>query len=250
MAELFLVRPVKRVAVFLLAAALAYHLMAESRPTLKISISPSGEITADGKTTTLEALAPRFRDLAAKQGIIWYYSGGSKEAEPHPNALKVLEAILEQKLLVRESSKPDFSDVVLVAGRSDGTMVSSQSVILPAEFGPRLVQSCWGEPAYAADITDYWAPSPEETKQMEQLLPAYLQQTPVRRRFSEYYRQYVGIIASGKRLVFVSALGKEWLDGDWTCKPIIACGGSTDFWRVAFDPQTKQFSHWDVNGPL
>ena len=118
--------------------------MAESRPTLKISISRGGEITADGEATTLEALVPRFRDLAAKQGIIWYYSGASKEAQPHPNALKVLKAILEQKLLVRESSKPDFSDVVLVAGRSDGTIVSPQSVILPAEFGPRLVQSCWG----------------------------------------------------------------------------------------------------------
>jgi hypothetical protein len=241
---------VKRVVVFLLAAVFAYQLMAESRPTLKISISRGGEITADGKATTLEALVPRFRDLAAKQGIIWYYSGASKEAQPPPNALKVLNAILEQKLLVRDSSKPDFSDVVLVAGRSDGTMVSPQSVILPAEFRLRLVQSCWGKPAYAADITDYWMPRPDETKQMEQLLPAHLQQTPVRGPFSEYYRQYVGIIASGKRLVFVSALGEEWLDGDWTCKPIIACGGSTDFWRVAFDPQTKQFSHWDVNGPL
>ena len=108
--------------------------MAESHPTLKISISPSGEITADGKATTLEALVPRFCDLAAKQGIIWYYSGASKGAQPHPNAFKVLNAILEQKLLVRDSSKPDFSDVVLVAGRSDSTMVSPQSVILPAEW--------------------------------------------------------------------------------------------------------------------
>ena len=86
---------------------------------------------------------------------------------------------------------------------------------------------------------------------MEQALPAYLEHSEVHRPLSDYYRQYVGIIASGKRLVFVSSFPKDWAkDNGWIRKAIIVCGGYTDFSRVAFDPQTKQFSHWDVNGPL
>ena len=92
---------------------------------------------------------------------------------------------------------------------------------------------------------------------MEQALPGYLKHNQVHRPFSDYYRQYVGIIAGTKRLVFVSAFNKQlpsgepaWIPADWTHRPVTVCGGSTDAWRVAFDPQTKQFSHWDVNGPL
>jgi hypothetical protein len=142
-----------------------------------------------------------------------------------------------------------------LAAYGANTMVSPQSVILAAEFGPVLVKSCWGESPIAGDITGYWSPTISDAGQMEQALPAYLEHSEVHRPFSDYYRQYVGIIANGKRLVFVSAFAKDhaedWArDQGWLRKPIIVCGGSTDFWRVAFDPETKQFSHWDVNGPL
>ena len=47
--------------------ALTFQLMADSRQILKIAITGSGEITADGRPTTLEALIPIFRELAKKQ---------------------------------------------------------------------------------------------------------------------------------------------------------------------------------------
>jgi hypothetical protein len=137
------------------------------------------------------------------------------------------------------------------------TMVSPQSVILPTEFGPALVKSCWGKSPIAGDISGYWTPTIDDARQMEQALPAYLKHSEVHRPLSDYYRQYVGIIAGGKRLVFVSAFTRQlptgeaaWIPDYWTRRPVIDCGGSTDAWRVAFDRQTKQFSHWDVNGPL
>jgi len=139
-----------------------------------------------------------------------------------------------------------------LAGYAGDTMLSPQSVILPAEFGPALVKkSCWGESPIAGDISGYWSPTVNDARQMEQALPAYLDHSEVHRSFSDYYRQYVGIIASGKRLVFVSAFPKDWANDDgWIREPIIVGCGYTDFWRVAFDPQTKQFSHWDMNDPL
>jgi hypothetical protein len=144
-----------------------------------------------------------------------------------------------------------------IAAYGADTMVSPENVILPTEFGPALVKSCWGESPIAGDISGYWTPTIDDAREMEQALPGYLKHSEVHRPFSDYYRQYVGIIAGNKRLVFVSAFAppsgvreKDFIPADWRDRPVIICGGSTDAWRVAFDPQTKQFSHWNVNGPL
>ena len=116
-ADLVLVRPMNRVVVFLFVTIFACHLMAESPPVLKITVSRSGEITADGTPTNVDALVLLLRDLAAKKGAVWYYRE-APEAEPHPNALKVLNAIVDQKLPVRLCAKPDFSDAIEDKGRS------------------------------------------------------------------------------------------------------------------------------------
>jgi hypothetical protein len=79
----------KRVIVFPLVAVFMSHLIAENRPALKISISRSGEITADGKPTTLEGLVPLLRDLAAKQGIVWYYSETRKSGAASERAASI-----------------------------------------------------------------------------------------------------------------------------------------------------------------
>ena len=51
------------------------------------------------------------------QGEVWYYRE-VPEADPHPNAMKVLEAIVDQNLPIRLSTKPDYSDSVDDKGRS------------------------------------------------------------------------------------------------------------------------------------
>jgi hypothetical protein len=97
--------------------ALTFQLMADSRQILKIAITGSGEITADGRPTTLEALIPIFRELAKSKREVWYYREAPK-AEPHPNAVKVLNVIVDNNLPVRLSTKPDYSDSVDDKGRS------------------------------------------------------------------------------------------------------------------------------------
>src|SRR5438067_2377255 len=59
------------------------------------------------------------------------------------------------------------------------TMVSPQSVILPTEFGPALVKSCWGKSPIAGDISGYWTPTIDDARQMEQALPGYLKHSEV-----------------------------------------------------------------------
>ena len=84
---------------------------------LKIAVMRDGRITADGSPTTVDALAATLTDLATSKGVVWYYREAA-EGEPHPNATKVVAAIIEHKLPVSLSSKPDYSDAVGVDGKS------------------------------------------------------------------------------------------------------------------------------------
>ena len=97
--------------------AFTFHLIADSRKVLKVAITVGGQITADGHPTTLDALIPMLRELAKNKGEVWYYRE-APEADPHPNAMKVLEAIVDQNLRVLLSTKPDYSDFVDDKGRS------------------------------------------------------------------------------------------------------------------------------------
>jgi hypothetical protein len=67
--SLRLVRPVQRALVTIVITFLAAQLMAQSPPVLKIAITRSGAISADGEPTTLDALLPILRDLAAKKAL-------------------------------------------------------------------------------------------------------------------------------------------------------------------------------------
>jgi len=97
--------------------AFTLQLGADSRKVLKIAITAGGQISADGRLTTLDALVPMLRELAKNKGEVWYYRE-APEADPHPNAMKVLEAIVDQGLPILFSTKPDYSDSVDDKGRS------------------------------------------------------------------------------------------------------------------------------------
>ncbi|MGV3661908.1 MAG: DUF1471 domain-containing protein [Prosthecobacter sp.] len=86
---------------------------------LRLAIMRDGSITTDGSQTSLEDLPAKLKDLAAKKGIVYYYREvGPAPEQPHPNALKVINALKEHQLPVSVSSKPDFSDEVTPDGRS------------------------------------------------------------------------------------------------------------------------------------
>ena len=106
-----------RIASAALIVARTFQLMADSRKVLKIAITASGQITADGRPTTIEALISILQELAKNKGKVWYYREAPL-ADPHPNAMKVLKAIVHCNLPVLLSSKPDYSDSIDDKGRS------------------------------------------------------------------------------------------------------------------------------------
>ena len=100
-----------RIALAMVILGFTFQLMADSQKVLKIAITASGQINADGRPTTVEALIPILRELAKNKGEVWYYREAPL-ADPHPNAMKVLSAIVDNNLPVRLSSKPDYSDSI------------------------------------------------------------------------------------------------------------------------------------------
>ena len=64
-----------------------------------------------------------------------------------------------------------------------------------------------------------------------------------------YYRQYVGIIVNGRKLIYINAIrrGAEH-DFDWRAKPLIACDGGFAFWGALYDPEDSRFLDLAFNG--
>ena len=106
-----------RIASAALMVVSTFNLIADSREVLKIAITASGQITADSRPATIEELIPILRELAKKKGEVWYYRE-APDADPHPNAMKVLAAVVDCNLPVLLSMKPDHSDSVDEKGRS------------------------------------------------------------------------------------------------------------------------------------
>ena len=84
---------------------------AANTKVLKVYVTVSGEITADGQPVTPDQLAAKLAELKQAGGEVWYCRE-NPSAEPHPNAMKVMELVADNQLSIRLSSKPDFSDFV------------------------------------------------------------------------------------------------------------------------------------------
>jgi hypothetical protein len=82
--------------------------------TLKVSVLASGSLLLDGRQIALAELE-RAMDEGAKEGaVIWYYRENG-EGEPPPVAMQVLQIVTRNKMPIRMSSKPDFSDSAVPA---------------------------------------------------------------------------------------------------------------------------------------
>jgi biopolymer transport protein ExbD len=76
----------------------------QATKVVKVKVSASGEITADGDPVTLDQLAAKLGELKQMGGEVWYYRE-NPTAEPHLNAMKVIELVAQNKLPVRLTLK-------------------------------------------------------------------------------------------------------------------------------------------------
>jgi hypothetical protein len=82
---------------------------------LKISVLSSGSLLLDGNPAHFSQLEPALETLKAANGCVWYYRE-SASSEPPPEAVQALQLIVQHKLPITFSSKPDFSDFVDLKG--------------------------------------------------------------------------------------------------------------------------------------
>ena len=97
-------------------------------------------------------------------------------------------------------------------------------------------------------VTGYWAPSRKQIEALEAQLHQLEGQV---RSPQDFDRQYVGIEAEGRELIYVNAFRLPDGSGiDPAREAMRACDGGAMFWGAVFDPQTAAFSEFHANGGL
>jgi hypothetical protein len=86
-------------------------------PTAKISALPSGALLLNGQPADLALIEAELKRIKSLDGAVWYYRDNPR-SEPGPEANSVVQLIIQYRLPVSFSSKPDFSDYVDENGRS------------------------------------------------------------------------------------------------------------------------------------
>ncbi len=81
----------------------------------KVAVTKAGAISYNGEPTTLEKLRAQLAQLRQANGAVWYYREAA-EGEPPPEAMEVVKLVIENRLPISMSTKPDYSDVVLPDG--------------------------------------------------------------------------------------------------------------------------------------
>ena len=85
--------------------------VASGAPIIKVAVFADGRITADGSPATVDSLRESFKKLAEQKGAVWYYREAG-QGEPPPQAMEVMKAVVEARLPIRLSSRPDYSDAI------------------------------------------------------------------------------------------------------------------------------------------
>ena len=85
--------------------------LADETNVAKVQVLADGTILLDEKQVTIVELETAFADTKRKNGVVWYYRENAV-AEPPPQAMLVVEAVVEAKLPIKLFTTPDFLDPV------------------------------------------------------------------------------------------------------------------------------------------
>ncbi|MBS0179127.1 MAG: hypothetical protein JSR20_10250 [Nitrospira sp.] len=164
------------------------------------------------------------------------------------------------------------------------TEPSTPFTVLEGRHAQQLAQPC--SRAKPPAFQDTWQPSEEEIKELEERLSLlqHLKSSLCCHRDGRiksvhaYYRQYVGIVVDGRKLIYINAfeirsLSEDHANGEvlcrefqphrsdcirnfdqaherWRQEPITACDGGDSFWGAIYNPQSKDFSDLAFNGAI
>jgi hypothetical protein len=125
-------------------------------------------------------------------------------------------------------------------------------VLLASSQAKAVTRFCSRGPV--AKVDGGWRPT---TKEIEAIEEALSKSTYLRGKLTskpgqssdprEYYRQYVGVIISRRRLIYINGMCRK-PPSYWTRTLVDVCDGGQCFWGVLYDPASGQFSQFEMNG--
>jgi hypothetical protein len=86
------------------------------QPVLKVAVMADGSITVNGVPAPIASLRESLKKLSQEKGVVWYYRETGK-TEPPPKAKEVIQAVIDARLPIRLSSRPDYSDIIGADGK-------------------------------------------------------------------------------------------------------------------------------------
>lgn len=78
---------------------------------LKLTVLANGELLRDGVRTSLPELEKVIRENTGTKLMVWYHREDAAKQEP-PVAIELMKLLVEHRLPIRLSLRPDFSDAV------------------------------------------------------------------------------------------------------------------------------------------
>ena len=135
-----------------------------------------------------------------------------------------------------------------------GNDLLDKYTILKGEQAKAIAGQCSreGPPAF----TEIWVPEEKTISYLESNLEKIeqlssklccLENTRIS-NVRNYFRQYIGIVSKGRRLIYINAFLGPKAPTNWLTEPIMACDGGVSFWGAIFDPETGEFSQLAING--
>lgn len=191
------------------------------------------------------------RDLSLASGLvrcssrIESFPGGviltSKWVEVHGDpVLFVYVAPAEQGTAVEHSLRPELNCTFTAS------WLPPRVAILGADAAQGLDQCSRPSPT---GISGGWTVTAELAQQLEADLPK-LSPLLEGRDPSIFFRQYVGIVQNGKRVVYINAADPDVLESDdssWVSSPLYVCDGGEQFWGAVYNPESRAFSQLEFN---
>ena len=110
---------------------------------------------------------------------------------------------------------------------------------------------------FFGDWQEFWTPSPDDIRSLEHGLASALFDADcaayIRENLASYRRQYVGVVADGRRRILVNAFrfweGEEPESHDyWRHQYVFVNDGGYYYWRIQFDVNTEKYSEFNQNG--